>query len=154
MTHYSKGAFAPIVDDPLHSKGAFAPAGRIPVRALTPAHEGLGYAAQLVVPAFQPRVSRSGGDANFAADNPALLEKRRHLKTSIWHIPGRGRGWNSNRVCSPAHGRCIPATSLPPSGRCKSCRRQSSHSATTTFKDLGLAHRQHFSAIAGLFLNN
>ena len=73
------------VDDPLHLKGAFAPAGRIPVRTLTPTHEGLGYAAQLMVPAFQPRVPRSRGDANLAADNPALLEKRRHLKTSMWH---------------------------------------------------------------------
>ncbi len=72
------------VDDPLHLKGAFAPAGRIPVRALAGAHEALGYAAQLMVPAFQPRVPRSGGDANLAADNPALLQ-RRHLKTSVWH---------------------------------------------------------------------
>jgi hypothetical protein len=75
----------PLVDDPLHSKGAFAPAGRIPVRALSGAHESLGYAAQLMVPAFQPRVPRRRGDANLAAHNPALLEKRRHLKTSVWH---------------------------------------------------------------------
>ncbi len=43
-----------------------------------------------MVPAFQPRVPRRWGDANLAADNPALLQKRRHLKPSLWHIQAGG----------------------------------------------------------------